>query len=155
MQTPRVEKIIVQVGIGSLTTRGGKDYSHIEQHLTQITGQKPVLHRAKKSVSNFKLRQGMPVALSVTLRGDRMFDFLEKLLVVVFPRVRDFRGISTSAFDAQGSYNVGFRECTVFPEIFIDELSKVHGVQVTISTTAQSKAQGLVLLENLGFPFKK
>ncbi|MEA3304581.1 MAG: 50S ribosomal protein L5 [Patescibacteria group bacterium] len=155
MEVPTIDKIVVQVGIGSLVTKGMKDYSHIENNLRLITGQKPVLRLAKKSVSNFKLREGMPVALSVTLRGQKKFDFLEKLLTIAFPRVRDFRGISNKSFDNQGNFNIGLRETSVFPEIVVEDLNKVHGLQITLSTTAQTKEQGLALLNALNFPFKK
>lgn len=154
MATPRIDKIKVHVGIGSILARGAKDTTHIENHLKTITGQKPVITSARKSVSNFKIRKGMPVGMMVTLRGQHKLDFLEKLTTLVFPRVRDFRGISDKSFDKAGNYNIGFREMGVFPEIEIEDFSKDHGLQITISTTANSKEEGKVLFEELGFPFR-
>jgi large subunit ribosomal protein L5 len=154
MQVPRVEKVVLNVGYGRHT----KDKAYIEnveKTLMAITGQKPVSNKAKKSISNFKIRQGMDVGASVTLRGKRMYDFLDKLANVTFPRVRDFRGISPKAFDKQGNYAIGFKENIAFPEINADAIEKIHGLEVVITTTATNREEGLALLKALGFPFKE
>lgn len=152
---PKVTKIVVNVGIGSYIRSHGKDFEPIVENVTKITGQKPVVRKAKKAVSNFKIRENDPVGLSVTLRGERMYDFLSKLINIVFPRVRDFRGLSPKAFDGNGNYNVGFKEHTVFPEISPDDIMKLHGIQVTISTNAKNDEEARELLKSIGFPFKK
>jgi len=145
----------LNVGIGSYVQSHNKDYSKIVENITAIAGQKPVIAKARKSISNFKVREGEAIGIMVTLRGKRMYDFLNKLINVVFPRVRDFRGISRKAFDGKGNYSIGFKEHIVFPEAVQDDLTKVHGLQVNISTSAKTNEQGLKLLEALGFPFKK
>ncbi len=157
MDVPRIEKIVIASGIGSyLQKLGSKDPSFVVENVTQITGQKPILRKAKKSVSNFKLREGMPVGVSVTLRNKDAYDFLYKLINVVFPRVRDFRGIKNNIFDAKGNCSIGFNDHTVFPEVSIPEdTRKIHGIQVTIVTTAESADHGRALLTEFGFPFKK
>lgn len=152
---PKIEKVIVQMGIGSHVTSGNKDYSELENALTLIAGQKPLLSLSKKAVSNFKLREDMPVGLKVTLRGERMFDFLEKLIHVVLPRIRDFQGIKSKSFDSEGNYNLGIKEHTIFPEVPQDDVVKTHGLQITIKTTAKSTEEGKLLLTQLGFPFTK
>ena len=152
---PRLDKIVVNMGIGSLVTGGQKDYSLFEQHLTLITGQKPVLSKSRKAVSNFKLREGLPVGLTVTLRGQRMYDFLEKLIHVVLPRVRDFQGLRAKSRDKSGNFNLGLREQTLFPEIIQDDIVKTHGLQITIATKSQSAEDSLLLLQNIGLPFHK
>jgi large subunit ribosomal protein L5 len=154
LAVPRITKVILNVGIGKLTGNG-KDYSHIVDSLAAISGQKPVVAKARIAISNFKLKKGQPVGVSVTIRGRRMYDFLNKLANVTFPRVRDFRGISPRSFDGKGNYSVAIKEHTVFPEINPDDISKLHGVQVTIVTTAKSNEQGLKLLGAMGFPFQK
>jgi len=154
MATPKITKVKLNIGIGSYIKNHGKDFDHIVESVQQISGQKPNINLAKKAISNFKLREGMPVGISVTLRGKRMYDFINKLTNIVFPRVRDFRGISPKSFDGQGNYNIGFKEHTVFPEISPDDVMRLHGIQVSISTTATNNEEGLVLLKALGFPFK-
>ncbi|MCB9809827.1 50S ribosomal protein L5 [Candidatus Peribacteria bacterium] len=157
MQVPEVTKVVVNVGIGSyLQKLGTKDYSFVVENLRAITGQQPVVRTARKSVSNFKLRQGMPVGVYVTLRGERAYAFLEKMVHVVFPRVRDFRGIGRKSFDKAGNYSVAFTDHTVFPEgVLPEDARRTFGLQVTVCTTAKTPAEGEMLLEKLGFPFKK
>ncbi len=152
---PHLEKIVVNMGIGSLVTGGQKDYSLFEKHLTLITGQKPLLSRAKKAISNFKLREGLPEGLTVTLRGERMFDFLEKLINVVLPRVRDFQGLRPKSIDRAGNFNLGLKEQTLFPEIIQDDIIKTHGLQITIVTKSESSEDALLLFQNIGLPFHK
>lgn len=151
---PRVTKVILNVGIGKMT-ESGKDYSHVVENLAAISGQKPVVAKARIAISNFKLKKGQPVGISVTIRGQRMYDFISKLVNVTFPRVRDFRGISPKSFDGKGNYSVAIREHTVFPEINPDDIMKNHGLQVTIVTTAKNNEDGLRLLKALGFPFQE
>ena len=157
MQVPRIEKVCVNVGMGSYIQRSGKkDYSFIEETLSLITGQKPVLRNARLAVSNFKLRAGMPVGLSVTLRRDAAYNFLEKMIHVALPRVRDFRGISGKIFDKKGNCSVGFTDQTVFPEGELrDDLSKPYGLQVTIVTNTENSEHSKKLLEMFKFPFRK
>jgi large subunit ribosomal protein L5 len=152
---PHLDKVVVNMGIGSLVTGGQKDYSLFEKHLTLITGQKPVLSKSRKAISNFKLREGLPVGLTVTLRGQRMFDFLEKLIHVVLPRVRDFQGLRPKSIDKTGNFNLGLKEQTLFPEIIQDDVIKTHGMQITVVTKSQSPEDSLLLLQNIGFPFHK
>ena len=157
MEVPRLEKICVNVGMGSyLQKYGKKDYSYVEDTLSRITGQKPVLRKARLAVSNFKLREGMPVGLSVTLRSDAAYNFLHKLIHVAMPRVRDFRGISPNIFDKEANCSIGFTEHTVFPEGEIqDNLSPPYGMQVTLVTTTNKEDYARKLLEAFEFPFKK
>lgn len=155
MAIPQIKCIKVHVGIGSIMTRGNKDYESVITNVSTITGQKPVVTKAKKAISNFKTRIGLPTGVVTTLRGDRMFDFMNKLVNVVLPRVRDFRGISRRAFDENGNYSIGLKEHTVFPEINADDIEKAHGIQITIVTTAKDKNDGFALLSALGLPFKK
>ncbi len=155
MELPRIEKVVVNMGIGSLVTGGQKDYSLFEKHLTLITGQKPVLSRSRMSISNFKLREGQPVGLTVTLRGKRMYDFLEKFINVVLPRVRDFQGLKPKSVDRDGNFNLGLKEQTLFPEIVQDDIVKTHGIQITVVTRTNSHEDSLVMFQNLGFPFHK
>lgn len=152
---PKMTKVIVNAGLGNFYTSGTKDFSEFAANIAAITGQKPVIVKAKKAISNFKIREGMPNGVMVTLRGERMYDFIEKLVNVVFPRTRDFRGISPKAFDGKGNYAVGIKEHIVFPEINPDDIVKIHGLQVCINTTAKNNEEGLALLKALGFPFKK
>ena len=151
---PRVKMVKLNVGIGKLTGMG-KDYTYVVENLASIAAQKPMVAKARIAISNFKLKKGQAVGVYVTLRGDRMYDFLNKLVNVVFPRVRDFRGISPRSFDGQGNYTVAIKESTVFPEINPDDLSKIHGIEVTIVTTAKNYEQGHKLLKALGFPFQE
>lgn len=155
MAVPRVTKVVINCGIGTYVKAHNKDYSNIVDNLTAIAGQKPVVTKAKKAISNFKTREGDVIGVVVTLRGARMYDFLNKLVNVVFPRVRDFRGISSKAFDGKGNYSVGFKEHTVFPEISPDDVIRLHGLQINITTNAGSNEQGHALLSAMGFPFKK
>jgi len=153
-QAPKIIKAVINVGVG----RNAKEQAFIdnaEKSLIKITGQRPVRTKAKKSISAFKIRQGMIVGLKVTLRHDRMFDFLEKLINVSFPRIRDFRGISEKMIDRTGNLTIGFKEHIAFPEIRVDEIENIHGLEICISTTAENREEGLELFRQLGFPFKK
>lgn len=150
---PNVKSVTVSVGM-SQATRDPKIMELAENTLSRITGQRPVKTKAKKSIAGFKVREGMVVGLRVTLRGPRMWHFLEKLFTVTFPRIRDFRGISAKTVDQGGNVSVGFREFLPFPEIRPDEVEKVHGLEVTISTTAKTRVRGTALLKALGFPFR-
>lgn len=154
LQVPRVSKITVNSGTG----KGLQDEKYLEtvvNTLTRITGQKPTQNKARKSISAFKVREGMIVGVSVTLRGTRMYDFLEKVINVALPRVRDFQGIDQKAVDEGGNLTIGFKEHTVFPEIRTDEVESIHGLQVVITTTAAHREEGVALLTALGIPFKK
>ena len=155
MQLPMIEKVVVNMGIGSYVASGHKDFSSLKNDLALITGQLPRVNHARKSVSNFKLREGMPVGMMVTLRGQRMYDFLEKLIAVVLPRVRDFRGISAKSFDKDGNFNFGIKEHTIFPEGPQLDVVKTHGMQITIKFKTQSKEHSHALLKKLGFPFSR
>ncbi|PIR93698.1 50S ribosomal protein L5 [Candidatus Falkowbacteria bacterium CG10_big_fil_rev_8_21_14_0_10_39_11] len=153
-QIPTLDKVVLNVGVGSHLK--DKDYFEaVSNTLARITGQKAVLTKSKKSVSNFKIRTGMVVGVSVTLRKERMWDFIEKIVKVTLPRVRDFRGITTKSFDQQGNYSVGFKEYLPFPEVSPDEIETLHGLEVVINTTAINKEEGEALLTELGFPFKE
>ena len=154
MQAPRLEKIVVNMGVGEAITNT-KVLDDAVADMTQITGQKPVITKAKKSIANFKLREEMPIGCKVTLRGEKMYDFLEKIIKVALPRVRDFRGISGSSFDGRGNYTFGLKEQIIFPEIDYDKISKVRGMDITIVTTAESDQEGYALLKEFGMPFKK
>lgn len=151
---PRLKAVRINVGIGSHVAQG-KDHEEIVKNVTLITGQKPVVTLSRKAISNFKLKINMPSGVVATLRGKRMHDFLAKLVHVVFPRIRDFRGISKKAFDGHGNYSIGIREHTVFPEVQEQDVSKTHGVQITIQTDARDDKKAFELLKALGFPFKK
>ena len=150
---PKIKAIVVNVGIGSAVA-AGKDHEEVVKNIQTITGQKPIVTRSKKAISNFKLKINMPSGVVVTLRGRRMYEFLNKLINVTFPRIRDFRGVSRKSFDGHGNYSIGIREHTVFPEIQTDDVSKTHGVQVTIKTNAKSDKEAFELLKAFGFPFK-
>ncbi len=154
MQVPNLEKIVVNMGMGEAVGNSSVIDEAVEI-LTLITGQKPVINKAKASIATFKLREGMPVGVSVTLRGKRMWDFFEKLVKVVFPRVKDFRGVSAKAFDKQGNYSVGFDDHTVFPEIDRNKVAKIRGLQVTLVTTTDNDEYAKALLSKFEFPFKK
>jgi large subunit ribosomal protein L5 len=151
---PRVKMVKLNVGIGKLTGMG-KDYNYVVDNIAAITGQKPMVAKARIAISNFKLKKGQPVGVYVTLRGNKMYDFLNKLVNVVFPRVRDFRGISPKSFDGHGNYTVAIKESTVFTEINPEDLSKIHGIEVTIVTSAKNDEQGRLLLKAMGFPFQE
>lgn len=154
MEVPRIEKIVVNVGYGR-HHKDGAYIENVEKTLTAITGQKPVHNKAKKSISNFKIREGMDIGMSVTLRGKAMYDFLYKIIHLTLPRVRDFRGITTKAMDRQGNYTLGLKEHIAFPEVSGGNADKIHGLQVVISTTSKNQTEGMALLEKLGIPFKK
>lgn len=155
MQVPKLEKIVLNMGIGTYIKSWNKDYSVLKNHLMMISGQAPTVRYAKKAISNFKLRAGMPVGLTVTLRWDRMYYFLEKLIDIVLPRVRDFRGVSRNSFDKEGNYNFWIKEHSIFLEIPQDDVVKNHGIQITVKTTANSKEHGKELLAQIGFPFSR
>lgn len=151
---PRVSKVVINVGFGKHTKE--KEFAGtVEKTLIKISGQKPVFTKSKKSISAFKVREGMVIGAMVTLRDKRMYDFIEKLVNITFPRVRDFRGLNDKAIDNKGNLTIGFKEHTAFPEIKQEEIDNLHGLEVSIQTTATNKAEGLALLTLLGFPFKK
>lgn len=152
-EIPRLEKIVVNIGLGEATTNP-KLLERAVEELAMITGQKPVIRRAKKSVSNFRLREGQAIGCSVTLRGSRQWEFLDRLLNVALPRVRDFSGVSGKAFDGRGNYTLGLREQTIFPEVDYDRVEKVTGMNVTVVTTARTDAEAKSLLTHLGVPFR-
>ena len=154
MQVPKIEKIVINMGIGDAVANP-KVLDDAVEELTVITGQRPVVTKAKKSIANFKLREGMPIGCKVTLRGERMYYFLDKLVSVSLPRVRDFRGISKDAFDGRGNYTLGVKEQLIFPEVNFDKVKKVRGMDIVIVTTAKSDEEGRALLTSLGLPFKK
>lgn len=153
MALPRIEKVVVSMGVGAAAL-DKKLVDTASAELAQITGQKPLVCKARKSVSNFKLRKGMPIGLKVTLRGDRMFEFLDRLIFIAVPRVRDFRGLSPSGFDGRGNYSMGLNEQTVFPEINPDKATRRQGMNVTIVTTAQNDVESRQLLSLMGMPFR-
>ncbi len=151
---PKIEKVVLNVGFGKHTKE--KEYAeNVVKTLTKITGQKPVLTKAKKSISAFKIREGMVIGAMVTLRGDRMYDFIERLVNVTFPRVRDFRGISESIIDKDGNMTIGFKEHLAFPEIKQEDIDNIHGLEIVVVTSTQNRAAALDLFRLLGFPFKK
>lgn len=154
LEVPCLEKIVVNMGVGEGTT-ASKSVDSAAADLAIITGQKPLLIKARKSVAGFKLRAGMTVGCKVTLRGDRMYEFLDRLLSIALPRVRDFRGLSRKSFDGNGNYSMGLEEQLIFPEIDYDEVDKVRGMDVCVVTTAKTDREGEALLETLGFPFKQ
>ncbi len=154
MAVPQVKKIVINIGLGEAKDNSGT-LDKVLTNLTAIAGQKPVVTRAKKSISNFKITQGQGIGMMVTLRGVRMYDFLDKLMTIVLPKVRDFRGVSTTSFDTQGNYTMGLKEQVIFPEVDYRNIDKIRGMEISIVTTAQSKEQGRRLLELLGMPFKK
>ena len=152
MMVPKIEKVVLNVGVGkSLQDKSYTD--HVVETLRRITGQQPVLTKARKSISSFKIREGMVVGVKVTLRGQKMYDFLEKLIKVSLPRVRDFRGLSVKSFDRQGNFTIGVKEHLIFPEINPDEVEKIHGLEIIVTTTASDRREGYWLLKLMGFPF--
>ncbi|MEI8307284.1 MAG: 50S ribosomal protein L5 [Chloroflexales bacterium] len=153
MQVPRLTKIVVNVGVGEAVTNS-KALDATVADLTTITGQKPVITKAKKSIASFKLREGMSIGTMVTLRAERMFDFLDRLIVLALPRIRDFRGVSRRSFDGRGNYSLGLREQIVFPDIDYDKIDKIRGLEVVIVTTATNDEQAYALLKRLGMPFR-
>jgi len=154
MQAPKIEKIVINMGVGE-AVQNAKVLDNAVEELTAITGQKPQITKAKKSVATFRLREGMPIGAKVTLRGDRMYDFLDKLISVSLPRVRDFRGVSKKAFDGRGNYTLGVKEQIIFPEIDYDKVTKVRGMDIVIVTTANTDEEARELLTQFGMPFKK
>ncbi|MEJ2411451.1 MAG: 50S ribosomal protein L5 [Anaerolineales bacterium] len=154
MQCPGVTKVVVNVGVGDALDNG-KLLDEAVRDLTKITGQKPLINKSKRNIANFKLRTGVAIGTSVTLRGYKMWSFLDRLMNVALPRVRDFRGVSPNSFDGRGNYTLGITEQLVFPEINYDEVSKIRGLEVTIVTTAQDDESGRALLRKLGMPFKE
>ena len=154
MQVPRPVKVVVNMGVGD-ASKDAKLLDGAVKDLTTISGQKPALRKARKSIATFKIREGMPIGAAVTIRGDRMWDFLDRLLSVVLPRIRDFRGLSPKSFDGQGNYSFGLNEQLVFPEIDYDDIDMTRGMDVTIVTSAKSDDEGRALLTALGFPFRQ
>ena len=154
MQIPKVDKIVINMGVGD-AVQNTKALDAAVEELTIITGQKPVVTKAKKSIAGFRLREGMPIGAKVTLRGERMYEFLDKLISISLPRVRDFRGVSKKAFDGRGNYTLGVKEQLIFPEIDYDKVSKVRGMDIVIVTTANSDEEARELLTQFGMPFQK
>lgn len=154
MEVPRVEKVVINMGLGE-AIQNIKVLESAVDELTRLTGQKAVITKAKKSIATFKLREGMPIGCMVTLRRDRAYEFLDRLINVALPRVRDFKGVSPRAFDGRGNYTLGIREQIIFPEIDLDKIDKVKGLNVTIVTTARTDEEGRALLTGLGMPFRK
>ena len=154
MEVPRIKKVVINIGLGeALDNPKALDAAVID--LTAIAGQKPIITKARKSIANFKLREGRAIGTAVTLRGERMWAFLDRLMNIVLPRVRDFRGVSAESFDGRGNYTLGLREQIIFPEIEYDKVDKVRGMEITIVTTAESDDQAAALLQMLGMPFRK
>ena len=154
MQIPAVNKIVINIGVGD-ATQDSKRLEEAVAELTQITGQKPIITKAKKSIASFKLREGQEIGCKVTLRGIRMWDFLDKLVSIALPRVRDFRGVSRNAFDGRGNYTLGIKEQLIFPEIDYDKVAKVRGMDIVIVTTANTDAEAYTLLDLMGMPFQR
>ena len=154
MQTPKFEKIIISVGAG-FAMKDNKLIQNIEDTITKIAGQKASTVIAKKSVAGFKVREGMPVGIRVTLRGENMYNFLDRLVSIALPRVKDFRGVPRNGFDGRGNYNFGLQEQLIFPEISYDSIMQIHGMNITVVTTADSDKAGFALLEKMGMPFTK
>jgi len=151
-QVPQLVKVVINVGLGD-SAQNAKSLDEAVNHLTMMTGQKPLITRAKKSIAGFKVREGMPVGAMVTLRSERMYDFVSKLVGVVLPRIRDFKGLSSSGFDGRGNYNLGLKDQLLFPEIDYDMISQTRGMNITVVTSASNDEQALVLLKKIGFPF--
>jgi large subunit ribosomal protein L5 len=152
MEVPRVAKVTLNMGVGEAKTEAKALDSAIEE-LTRIAGQRAQVRRARKSIAGFKIREGMPIGARVTLRGDRMYDFLDRLISIALPRIRDFRGLNPGSFDGRGNYSLGIREQIIFPEIDYDDVATIRGLDVAVTTTAADDEQGLALLRGLGFPF--
>ena len=153
MQVPKLDRIVINMGLGE-AVQNAKLIESATEELAAITGRKPVVTRAKKSIASFKLREGMPIGVMVTLRGDQMYDFLDRLISVALPRTRDFKGISPKAFDGRGNYTLGIREQIIFPEINYDKIDRIKGMNITFVTTAETDEQGRALLKSLGMPFR-
>lgn len=154
MAVPKVEKVVINVGVGKIA-KDEKAVGKIMQDLAKLTGQKPIFRKAKKSIASFKVRQGMNVGLMSTLRGKRMYDFMDRLVSIALPRSKDFRGIDTKNFDKNGNLNLGIKESSIFPEVTYETLKDIFSLEVTVVTTAKDKQKGTVLLKHLGFPIKK
>ncbi|PWA12943.1 50S ribosomal protein L5 [Pueribacillus theae] len=154
MEVPKIEKIVINMGVGD-AVQNPKVLDSAVEELAAIAGQKPLITKAKKSIAGFKLREGMPIGVKVTLRGERMYDFLDKLITVSLPRVRDFRGVSKKAFDGRGNYTLGIKEQLIFPEIDYDKVNKVRGMDIVIVTTAKTDEEARELLLQFGMPFQK
>lgn len=154
MQVPKIEKVVINMGVGEAVSNS-KVMDNAVEDMQKIAGQKPVITRAKKSIAGFRLRENLPIGVKVTLRGDRMYYFLDKLFNISLPRVRDFRGVSTKSFDGRGNYTLGLKEQLIFPEIEYDKIDKVRGMDIVIVTTAQSDEEARELLTQLGMPFAK
>ena len=154
MQAPRIEKVTVNMGVGD-AKQDSKMLDAASEQLATITGQKPNVRRARKSIAQFKVREGMPVGVAVTLRGERSYEFLDRLMSIAIPRIRDFRGLNPRSFDGRGNYSIGVREQIIFPEVDYDAVDQVRGLDITITTTAASDAESFALLEALGMPFSK
>jgi large subunit ribosomal protein L5 len=154
MEVPRLEKIVINIGVGE-AIGDAKKLDAAVADLTAITGQKPVVRRARKSISNFKLREGMPIGCSVTLRGDKMYEFFDRLVNVAIPRIRDFRGVPAKSFDGRGNYTLGITEQIIFPEIDYDKIDRIRGMNITIVTTAKTDEEAFELLQAFGMPFKR
>ena len=153
MQVPKLQRIVVNMGLGE-AVQNAKLIESASEELMAITGRKPVVTRAKKSIAGFKLREGIPIGVMVTLRGGQMYDFLDRLITIALPRTRDFKGISPKAFDGRGNYTLGVREQIIFPEINYDKIDKIKGMNITFVTTAETDEQGRALLKSLGMPFR-
>lgn len=154
MQVPRVTKVVLNSGLGE-AIQNAKALEATVEELAAISGQKPVITRAKRAIANFKLREGMPIGCMVTLRGERMYEFLDRLFTAALPRVRDFKGVPTASFDGRGNFSLGVREQIIFPEIDLDKVEKVRGLTICINTSARTDAEGRALLAALGMPFRK
>ncbi|MFO7969000.1 MAG: 50S ribosomal protein L5 [Bacillota bacterium] len=154
METPKISKIVINIGAGD-AVQNPKVLDNAVNELTQITGQKPVVTRAKKSIATFKLREGMPIGCKVTLRGMRMYDFLDKLITIALPRVRDFRGVNPKGFDGRGNYTLGVKEQLIFPEVDYDKVSKIRGMDIVIVTSANTDQEAFELLSQFGMPFRR
>src|SRR5438874_9678645 len=154
MQAPRIEKVTVNMGCGD-AKQDSKMLEAASEQLGTITGQRPSIRRARKSIAQFKIREGMPVGVAVTLRGERSYEFLDRLMSIAIPRIRDFRGLNPRAFDGRGNYSLGVREQIIFPEVDYDEIDQVRGLDITITTTASSDEESFALLEALGLPFSR
>lgn len=154
MQVPRLSKVVLSIGLGE-AIQNAKALEAAEKDLTAISGQHPIITRAKKSIASFRLRAGMPIGLKITLRGERMYDFFDKLVNAVLPRIREFQGVPQDSFDGRGNYTLGIKEQIIFPEVDYDNIDKVRGLEVSIITTANTNEEGKHLLESLGMPFSK
>ncbi len=152
-QIPSIKKVVINVGVGQ-ATKNQKLLDSVVQEIATITGQKPVITRARKSISNFSLREGMPVGVTITLRASRMYEFLDRLVSVAIPRVRDFRGLPTRSFDGRGNYTMGVKEQIIFPEIEYDRVNQIHGMDITVVTSTNKDDEGRALLRQMGFPFR-